>query len=437
MRYQNTSLTTRWLLIPLVLLFGITSIYGQGIRKPQNELSSSERDALMDAYFTLGGSNGFSGLNFEIADFHDDNFNAIHFNNQTNDVFLAWHRQASHELQLAMQAIDPWITIPYWDWTFATSTNDPLWASNYLGQFNSPWSLNRSLGNGGGLASQAAVDAALQESNFFEFSRNDVEPTTIHAGPHGWVGGTMSSGSSPRDPAFFFHHNMVDKIWADWYEIHGVAGANYYVQTSMPRYPNVDPDDVADPRSLGIFYAEAGQVVLDKYSVTNNDRPSEKFGYQFTIIAENDFTIPSGKDAEMKSCNEIILDNGFLAAANCVFAARIDDDCNFATEQGEIIPPVYTEEESLLTSSRLEAKLYPNPVSDVATLQFELTEDRNINIQLVNNLGQQVQILENGTAYPSGVHTLRIDTNQLSKGIYYCQIQANEITQILKFVVTQ
>ena len=43
----------------------------------------------------------------------------------------------------------------------------------------------------------------------------------LNLGPHGWghnwVGGSMANTRiSPNDPAFWFHHAQVDRIWATW-----------------------------------------------------------------------------------------------------------------------------------------------------------------------------------------------------------------------------
>ncbi|WP_165956702.1 tyrosinase family protein [Kribbella antibiotica] len=37
-----------------------------------------------------------------------------------------------------------------------------------------------------------------------------------HGMPHMALAGHMGSAGSPNDPAFWFHHSFVDKIWCDW-----------------------------------------------------------------------------------------------------------------------------------------------------------------------------------------------------------------------------
>ena len=446
----------RWLL--LLLLITITSIsFAQSIRKHYEEMTTFERDALMNAYSALGGTNGTVGLNAQIANFHGNNFGSIHQNNATNDVFLAWHRQASHELERGMKdnANNEWLCMAYWDWTLSSSKSDALWGSSWLGPFNSPWNLNRSASSGTSFASQSEIDAALMESNFYTFSRTKVEgfPSNIHNNPHGWVGGTMASAFSPKDPAFFFHHNMVDKIWADWYEIHGVSGANYYVKTNMPRYPSVDPDDIADPRSLGIFYAEAGLATLDKYTVNNTFTSSEKYGYKFTIEADNGFIIPNGGDAEFRSCNKIILGPGFASKQGSTFRARIDTDCDFSTTPlmaqttdgptslaDKVKDQIFTAEAELKKGIQLQHSFrnFPNPFEGQTTIEYALIEDSEISLEVYNLTGQRVRVLVSNQLQTKGIHRVEFSANDLPDGIYYCSlIRSAENVQTIKLVLSR
>lgn len=44
----------------------------------------------------------------------------------------------------------------------------------------------------------------------------------IHGRVHLWMGGNMSSSSSPNDPLFWLHHANLDRIWAEWQDRQGV-----------------------------------------------------------------------------------------------------------------------------------------------------------------------------------------------------------------------
>lgn len=106
-------------------------------------------------------------------------------------------------------------------------------------------------------------------------------PLVLHNIVHGWVGGivrfemiedqpvpvlgTMGTPISPADPVFFLNHANVDRIWAEWQEIHGV---DTYVPANELPLNNVDdpmfpfrdmdmpatPGELADILELGYDY---------------------------------------------------------------------------------------------------------------------------------------------------------------------------------------
>jgi len=205
----------------------------------------------------------------------------------------------------------------------------------------------------------------------------------------------MSNGNSPKDPAFFFHHNMVDKIWADWHEENGESSNDFYVRDNLPLYTDVDPDDVVDPRSLGIFYAANGLATLDKYTVSNTFTDSEKYGYQFDIEAKDNFIIPSDKDAEFRSCSEILLGPGFTADLGASFFARIDGDCNFSTngfngeEEEQLLSRAKEEKPELENQpSTLKLRNYPNPFSQATNFEIKLQEPSIVSLEVMDLSGR-------------------------------------------------
>ena len=81
------------------------------------------------------------------------------------------------------------------------------------------------------------MDAILDETNFLLFA-SDASPglrPPVGYGPlegnphntvHGFVGGIMSSFQSPRDPVFWMHHNMIERVWWEWNVVRGHANTN-------------------------------------------------------------------------------------------------------------------------------------------------------------------------------------------------------------------
>jgi tyrosinase len=42
----------------------------------------------------------------------------------------------------------------------------------------------------------------------------------MHNLVHMWVGGSMTSMTSPNDPVFWLHHCFMDRLWTDWQMMH-------------------------------------------------------------------------------------------------------------------------------------------------------------------------------------------------------------------------
>lgn len=53
-------------------------------------------------------------------------------------TFLPWHREYLYRFEEALQAVDPAVTIPYWDWTDPNAL-DTIFTDNFLGP---QWSRN-------------------------------------------------------------------------------------------------------------------------------------------------------------------------------------------------------------------------------------------------------------------------------------------------------
>ena len=172
--------------IILLLLAIVTGVSAQSIRKNHLEMTQSEKDELVDAFYQLKSS---PNLIDDIATFYDNNYYDIHANGTSDDVFLAWYRRLLFEMEQSMQDINPNLSIPFWDWTTDQSTSSVLWDYDFLGQFNSDWGLGRSLGSHD-LPTSADV-ATLQANTNWYYYTTFFEFEEVHTAPHNWVEGFM------------------------------------------------------------------------------------------------------------------------------------------------------------------------------------------------------------------------------------------------------
>ena len=151
-------------------------------------------------------------------------------------------------------------TVPYrfFDFNEALTGETPTDAFNYT-----PHCLTRDLNSY--ILSRynnfTAIEYLLSASNISEFqSILSGVPATFDLGPHG--GGHFSLGpqggdffASPADPAFYFHHAMIDKLWTEWQATDPESRlfALYGTQTilDVPPSPNVTLNDTLDWNVLG------------------------------------------------------------------------------------------------------------------------------------------------------------------------------------------
>lgn len=65
--------------------------------------------------------------------------------------------------------------------------------------------------------------------------------------------------------------------------------------------------------------------------------------------------------------------------------------------------------------------LYPNPTTQSTSVQFELTQNSNVNVSVINVSGQEVAATAAGNLL-AGDNTVDVDVSTLAKGVYYVQL---------------
>lgn len=167
--------------------------------------------------------------------------------------FLSWHREYMAKIEARLIAINPLVTIPYWDWVTDRSAI-PAALSDAADLAD--WGITRgAVFNGNSLASAAQLNTLLAEPDFNTFMAT-LEAAPFHNRLHGLVGGTMVSSASPADPLFWLHHAFIDKVWADWQTLHLGVNPPNTAETLLP-LPIMTRSvaQVLDTRALGYVYA--------------------------------------------------------------------------------------------------------------------------------------------------------------------------------------
>lgn len=80
--------------------------------------------------------------------------------------------------------------------------------------------------------------------------------------------------------------------------------------------------------------------------------------------------------------------------------------------------------------------IFPNPAQDVVRMEFTLTEQTPLLIDLYNTLGEKIQTIANQD-FGTGTHNLSADVAALPNGIYYINAVSGNQTTTHKFVVNK
>ncbi len=126
--------------------------------------------------------------------------------------FFDWHRAYLFYFEKICQKLtgNASFGLPYWNWNQNAPIN-PAFLDATSALF---LARTRTSMAGNGAVSTATLDGMLADTNFFTFQQQ-VEGTP-HNSVHGFIGATMGTGASARDPLFWTHHCMVDYMWAKW-----------------------------------------------------------------------------------------------------------------------------------------------------------------------------------------------------------------------------
>jgi tyrosinase len=226
------------------------------IRKSQSDLSDSGWDTLVCAMKEFKKRNEKKHGNNRwdaYIDWHKDHSDHIH----GLPEFLPWHRKFILEFEKDLQSIERSTALPYWDWAadpeIPEAFHKKLFGWMHVSRrirFKSK--ITHSL-----WPTRSQVDEVRAAPTFDAFW-SQLEG--IHNGVHVVIGGgtgAMSTARSPKDPLFFLHHAMVDKLWADWQREHDAYTWTGETNLHSP-YENTTNQSLMNIADLGYEYRERG-----------------------------------------------------------------------------------------------------------------------------------------------------------------------------------
>lgn len=77
--------------------------------------------------------------------------------------------------------------------------------------------------------------------------------------------------------------------------------------------------------------------------------------------------------------------------------------------------------------------VYPNPATDFVTVEFELAQSGNVTAELLDLSGRSMGFVFNGSQ-EAGFNSIRINTSNLSNGVYFIRLAGENNTYTLRFI---
>jgi tyrosinase len=112
------------------------------VRKNGNALSAGEREAFVNAILAIKKKPSPWAPGLTVYDtfvlWHRDAFSCAVMAAHMGPAFLPWHRQFLRMFELELQAVEPTVTLPYWDWTVDREHNSYVWADDFMGGNGDP-----------------------------------------------------------------------------------------------------------------------------------------------------------------------------------------------------------------------------------------------------------------------------------------------------------
>ncbi|KAJ3124053.1 hypothetical protein HK098_001429 [Nowakowskiella sp. JEL0407] len=254
------------------------------VRREWRAFSASEKSAYLNAALalqTVPSLSGKSSIWADFAELHNDLANVVHGDN-SNGIFLPWHRVflAAYEYQL--RKINPNITVPFWDSALDSESSRTSPVVIDFGGYGttSPQSspaciiggvMSRARPDGGCIRRKMPLGSfrSFEELESIQFTRSYATYVTqaeaLHGTVHAELGGSGSNAGqlgtmrSPYDPLFFLHHGNVDRKWDEW---------NAAFPNALSQYPTASRPNANVLIKLGGLFEKYDVTVRDIWNTT-------------------------------------------------------------------------------------------------------------------------------------------------------------------------
>ena len=76
--------------------------------------------------------------------------------------------------------------------------------------------------------------------------------------------------------------------------------------------------------------------------------------------------------------------------------------------------------------------IYPNPLTTITTIEYELQHPASVHITIYNHLGKQIEIIQQNQS--AGKQQVLWNAEGLPAGVYFCVLKTETGTQTMKMI---
>lgn len=160
--------------------------------------------------------------------------------------------------------------------------------------------------------------------------------------------------------------------------------------------------------------------------LTLNDNPISAGTYSSVDSINSAGIVPADSIVTFEAGELIRLSDGFVAENGATFTARIQT-CVSNIQENEI-----EERREEIATMDGEVKVFPNPFSEQTTVEVQLAEESDLQIELYNLNGKRISTIIVNKKMQADTYQFPINTTSLESGIYLLMIQIGDKIQTQK-----
>lgn len=86
---------------------------------------------------------------------------------------------------------------------------------------------------------------------------------------------------------------------------------------------------------------------------------------------------------------------------------------------------------------QLYFKLYPNPANYAVTIEFDVTEEADGDISIINITGAKIKTLVSNSTFQSGHNIYQMNLSGITPGIYFISVNTDKGFKTQRLIVSQ